>query len=51
MNRFRQYARGLWRHGDMQGYTSTGLGVSGLPVRFNSRGEVVLITLRSGRQA
>jgi len=51
MNRFRRYARGLWRHGDMQGYTSTGLGVSGLPVRFNSRGEVVLITLRSGRQA
>jgi len=48
MNRYRRYARGLWRHGDMRGYTSTGVGVSGLPVRFNTRGEVVLITLRSG---
>ena len=47
MTRFRRYSRGLWRHGDMQGYTSTGVGVSGLPVRFNSRGEVALITLRS----
>ena len=50
MNRYRRYASGLWRHGDMRGYTSTGIGVSGLPVRFNTRGEVVLITLRSGRQ-
>jgi hypothetical protein len=48
MNRYRRYARGLWRHGDMRGYTSTGVGVSGLPVRFNTRGEVALITLRSG---
>ncbi len=42
----RRYARGLWRHGGMQGYTSTGVGISALPVRFNNRGEVVLITLR-----
>lgn len=42
----RRYARGLWRHGGMQGFTSTGVGVSALPVRFNNRGEVVLITLR-----
>ena len=47
MCRFRRYASGLWRHGAMQGYTSSGLGVSALPVRFNSRGEVVLITLRA----
>lgn len=47
MTRFRRYGRGLWRHGDMRGYTSTGVGVSGLPVRFNSRGEVALITLRT----
>lgn len=46
MSRFRRYASGLWRHGRMQGYTSTGVGVSGLPVRFNTRGEVALITLR-----
>ena len=50
MNRYRRYARGLWRHGNMRGYTSAGVGVSGLPVRFNTRGEVVLITLRSGSQ-
>ncbi len=45
----RRYASGLWRAGEMIGYTSTGAGTSGLPVRFNSRSEVALITLR--RQA
>ena len=29
----------------MVGYTSRGLGVSDLPMRFNTRGEVVVITL------
>lgn len=48
LRRFRSFARGLWRHGDMIGYTSTGVGASVLPMRFNSRGEVVLITLRRG---
>ncbi len=37
---------GLWWHGSMTGYTTTGIGVSGLPVRFNTRAEAVLITLR-----
>ncbi len=46
MSCHRRYASGLWRHGAMTGYTTTGIGVSGLPVRFNTRGEVVLITLR-----
>ncbi len=46
MSRHRGYAAGLWRHGSMTGYTSTGIGVSGLPVRFNSRGEAVIVTLR-----
>jgi predicted MPP superfamily phosphohydrolase len=46
MSRYRRYASGLWRHDKMLGYTTTGVGVSGLPVRFNTRGEVVLITLR-----
>ena len=48
MTRLRQYAAGLWRRGAMTGYTSTGLGTSALPVRFNSRGEVTLFTLRRG---
>ncbi len=46
MSRHRRYASGLWRHGPMVGYTTAGIGVSGLPVRFNTRGEAVLITLR-----
>ncbi len=49
MSRFRGYAKGMWHHGSMRGYTSYGIGVSGLPVRFNTRGEVVLFTLRSGK--
>ncbi len=48
VGRFRRFASGRWRLGDMQGYTSTGVGVSALPVRFFNRGEVVLITLRRG---
>ena len=47
MSCHRRYASGLWQHGSMIGYTTTGIGVSGLPVRFNSRGEAVMITLRS----
>ena len=46
-----RHARGLWRRGKMLGYTSNGAGTSGLPVRFFSRGEVTLITLRSARSA
>jgi predicted MPP superfamily phosphohydrolase len=41
-----RHARGLWRRGKMIGYTSNGAGTSGLPVRFFSRGEVTLFTLR-----
>jgi predicted MPP superfamily phosphohydrolase len=37
---------GLWRHGDMWGYTSTGAGLSDPPVRFNCRGEVTEFRLR-----
>jgi uncharacterized protein len=37
--------RGLWQHGGMTGYTSAGCGVSGLPLRFFSRGEIALFTL------
>ncbi|TAJ32129.1 MAG: metallophosphoesterase [Reyranella sp.] len=44
--RCRHAATGLWRDGDMVGYTSTGLGVAYPPVRFNCRGEAAVITLR-----
>ena len=46
MVRLREYASGRWRCRNMQGYTSTGVGVSSLPVRFNTRGEIAVITLR-----
>ena len=46
LRRCRHAARGLWHQGGMTGYTSCGVGVSGSAVRFNSRGEVALITLR-----
>lgn len=37
---------GLWQERQMVGYTSRGCGVSGIPVRFFSRGEVTVFTLR-----
>ena len=43
----RRYASGLWRHGRMTGYTTRGVGVSIMPLRFFSKGEVAVITLRS----
>lgn len=42
----RAFAKGRWQAGRMQGYTSRGAGVSGLPVRFNCRGEITVFTLR-----
>jgi predicted MPP superfamily phosphohydrolase len=46
LTRCRHAAVGLWRQGRMTGYTSAGLGASEPTVRFNSRGEVTIITLR-----
>lgn len=40
---------GLWQHNGLTGYTSSGCGVSGLPVRFFTRGEIALFTLRKGQ--
>lgn len=42
----RSLSLGKWQYGAMQGYTTTGVGVSGAPVRFFSRGEMVIITLK-----
>ena len=39
------YARGRWRHGTLQGYTSAGAGCSMLPVRFNCPPEITVIEL------
>jgi predicted MPP superfamily phosphohydrolase len=37
---------GPWQYDGMLGYTSCGVGVSGVPVRFFTQGEVILITLK-----
>lgn len=42
----RRYCKGTWRYRGMLGYTSNGVGVSGVPLRFFSHGEVALITLQ-----
>jgi predicted MPP superfamily phosphohydrolase len=41
-------AAGAWEYRGMQGYTSRGVGPSGIPLRFNCPAEVTLITLRRG---
>jgi len=47
----RRIARGRWRYGSLEGYTSTGVGTSGCPARFFCRPEVALITLRQSAEA
>lgn len=42
LNRGRKYYRGYWKYQDMQGVTHAGVGTSGIPVRFNTRGEVLI---------
>jgi uncharacterized protein len=44
----RRVSSGLWQEGKMIGLTSSGAGVSGVPVRFFTRGEVLLLTLKRG---
>jgi uncharacterized protein len=42
----RSMAAGLWRHAEMVGYTTRGVGTSLLPVRLNCPPEITLHTLR-----
>ncbi|HXS39854.1 MAG TPA: metallophosphoesterase [Stellaceae bacterium] len=49
LRRCRFGARGEWRWGRMVGYTSSGLGVSGAPLRYNCPGEMAIITLHRER--
>ena len=48
LNRGHKYYNGHWRHGEMQGVTNAGVGTSGIPVRFNTRGEILIHHLRRG---
>ena len=47
----RTYAYGHWIHKHMQGYTTSGVGCSGLSVRFNCPPEVAMIELRKTNPA
>ncbi len=49
LRRCRFAARGEWRLGPMVGYTSAGLGVGDVSLRFNCRGEIAVISLRRHR--
>lgn len=42
----RAYVAGCWRYGDMQGYTTRGIGASTIPIRFNCPPEAVVIELK-----
>lgn len=48
VRRTRRLARGRWRHGGVQGYTSSGVGTTDVPVRFGCPPEVTVIRLRRG---
>ena len=41
----KQFNHGKWNIGNMTGYTSSGVGVSGIPIRFNCPAEITLLTL------
>jgi predicted MPP superfamily phosphohydrolase len=45
LRRGRHLPSGPWQHGSMQGITSVGAGTSGIPVRFNSEGEILILRL------
>jgi predicted MPP superfamily phosphohydrolase len=51
LSRGRRYYRGTWKHRAMVGVTNAGAGTSGVPVRFNTRGEILQLTLRCDRAA
>ncbi len=49
LNHGKEFFRGQWQYNNMQGITNAGAGTSGIPVRFNSQGEVLAITLLCDR--
>jgi predicted MPP superfamily phosphohydrolase len=46
----RAYAYGHWKRKQMHGYTTSGVGCSSLPVRFNCSPELALIQLRKNKK-
>ncbi len=49
LSRGRRFYRETWTHRGMVGITNAGAGTSGVPVRFHTRGEVLVLTLRCGK--
>jgi predicted MPP superfamily phosphohydrolase len=47
----KKYGHGLWRHAGMQGYTTSGVGCSTVPVRFNCPPEIVMFELKRSEHA
>jgi predicted MPP superfamily phosphohydrolase len=45
LNRGKKYFSGHWRYRNLQGVTSCGIGTSGIPVRFNTQGEILILKL------
>ncbi len=46
LNRGKDFYSGHWRYRNMQGVTSHGVGTSGIPIRFNTQGELLLLELQ-----
>jgi len=42
----KKFYRDVWKYKAMTGFTGNGAGTSGIPVRFNSKSEIILITLK-----
>jgi predicted MPP superfamily phosphohydrolase len=45
----KEFYKGLWKYKNMTGFTGSGTGTSGIPVRINSHSEAVIITLHCGK--
>ncbi len=46
----KEFSFGLWKHGQMHGYTTSGIGCSSVPVRFHCPPELVIFELKRGRE-
>jgi predicted MPP superfamily phosphohydrolase len=44
----KEFSYGLWKHGGMRGYTTSGVGCSSVPVRFGCPPEIVVFELKRG---
>lgn len=49
LNRGKEFYSGYWQYRNMQGVTNCGVGTSGIPVRFNTQGELLILKLHRGQ--